>query len=74
MKVPGKAWLQFEIIPQGASEMRIIQTAFYEPKGLMGYLYWYVLYPIHRVIFQGMITAIAHKAEHMPINREKTPV
>jgi len=59
MKVPGKAWLQFEIIPQGASEIRIIQTAFYEPKGLMGYLYWYVLYPIHRVIFQGMITAIA---------------
>ena len=73
MKVPGKAWLQFEIIPQGASETRIIQTAFYEPKGLMGYLYWYVLYPIHRVIFQGMITAIAHKAERMPINREKTP-
>ena len=73
MKVPGKAWLQFEIIPQSESEVRIIQTAFYEPKGLMGLLYWYVLYPIHRVIFQGMIIAIAHKAESLSITREKTP-
>jgi Protein of unknown function (DUF2867) len=72
MKVPGKAWLQFEIIPQGESRVRIIQTAYYEPKGLMGHLYWYVLYPIHRVIFQGMITAIAHKAESLSITREKT--
>ena len=73
MKVPGKAWLQFEIIPQGESEVRIIQTAYYEPKGLMGLLYWYVLYPIHVVIFQGMITAIAHKAQTLSSTREKTP-
>ncbi len=38
MKVPGKAWLQFEIIPQGESEVRIIQTAYYAPKGLIGLL------------------------------------
>jgi uncharacterized protein YbjT (DUF2867 family) len=73
MKVPGKAWLQFEIIPQGETEVRIIQTAFYEPKGLRGLLYWYALYPIHRVIFQGMITAIAHKAESLSLTREKAP-
>jgi len=72
MKVPGKAWLQFEIIPQGESKFRIIQTAYYEPKGLMGQLYWYVLYPIHIVIFQGMIKAIAHKAESLSNSREKT--
>jgi hypothetical protein len=73
MKVPGKAWLQFEIIPQNQSRVCIVQTAFYEPGGLMGQLYWYVLYPIHTVIFQGMITAIAHKAESLSITREKTP-
>ncbi|MGZ3616132.1 MAG: DUF2867 domain-containing protein [Ktedonobacteraceae bacterium] len=65
MKVPGKAWLQFEIIPQNETRFRIIQTAFYEPDGLLGLLYWYVLYPIHTVIFQGMIAAIAHKAESL---------
>jgi hypothetical protein len=70
MKVPGKAWLQFEIIPQNESRVRIIQTAFYEPDGLMGLLYWYVLYPIHIVIFQGMIIAIAHRAESLSNSKE----
>jgi hypothetical protein len=65
MKVPGKAWLQFEIIPQNDTRVCIIQTAYYEPDGLMGLLYWYVLYPIHIAIFQSMITAIAHKAESL---------
>jgi hypothetical protein len=73
MKVPGKAWLQFEIIPQGETEVRLIQTAFYEPDGLAGLLYWYVLYPIHRIIFRGMIAAIAHRAESISITQEKTP-
>jgi hypothetical protein len=72
MKVPGKAWLQFEIIPQDESRVCIIQTAYYDPNGLMGLLYWYVLYPIHIVIFQGMITAIAHKAESLS-NSKKQP-
>jgi uncharacterized protein DUF2867 len=72
MKVPGKAWLQFEIIPQGETGMHLIQTAFYEPKGLMGLLYWYALYPIHIVIFQGLITAIARRAESLSATLEKT--
>jgi len=63
MKVPGKAWLEFEIIPQDESRVRIMQTAYFEPAGLPGLLYWYILYPIHVAIFQGMINAIAHKAE-----------
>jgi Protein of unknown function (DUF2867) len=67
MKVPGRAWLQFEIIPKSSSEVSIIQTAMYEPGGLPGLLYWYVLYPIHRLIFKGMISAIAHKAENLSI-------
>jgi Protein of unknown function (DUF2867) len=70
MKVPGKAWLQFEIIPQNEARVSIIQTAYYAPGGLMGQLYWYVLYPIHIVIFRSMITAIAHKAESLSNSEE----
>ena len=73
MKVPGKAWLQFELIPQGETGVRLIQTALYEPKGLAGLLYWYVLYPIHSVIFRGMIAAIANRAESLSITRGKIP-
>jgi len=61
MKVPGRAWLQYEVIPtQGGS--RIVQTAFFEPKGLGGLAYWYVLYPAHAVIFRGMVRELARRA------------
>jgi hypothetical protein len=65
MKLPGKAWLQFEILPKGVSQRCIIQTAVYEPKGLFGLLYWYSLYPLHRLIFEGLITAIVQKSEQL---------
>jgi hypothetical protein len=73
MKVPGKAWLQFEIIPQDQAGVRLIQTALYEPGGMAGLLYWYVLYPIHSVIFRGMIASIAYRAESLTITRKKIP-
>ena len=57
MKVPGKAWLQYEII-ENDNDCTLVQTAFFAPKGLFGLLYWYGLYPIHRFIFRGLITAI----------------
>ncbi len=48
MKVPGKAWLQFEVtVPEGDSRPLLTQTAFFAPKGLSGLAYWYLLYPLH---------------------------
>lgn len=64
MKVPGKAWLQFEVKRQeGGSRSTLIQTAFFAPKGLAGLAYWYLLYPIHGMIFGGMIHKLAKRAE-----------
>ncbi len=81
MKVPGRAWLQFEVEPArhaaaagrpaaldtggdpgqcadpGAGS-RITQTAVFDPRGLGGLLYWYVLYPVHWLIFRGMLRGI----------------
>ncbi|MEO8576734.1 MAG: SDR family oxidoreductase [Gemmatimonadales bacterium] len=54
MKVPGKAWLQFRATPVEGGTL-LEQTAFFAPKGLAGLLYWYALYPIHRIIFSGLI-------------------
>ncbi len=62
MKVPGRAWLQFEAIPEG-SGTRLVQTALFEPIGLGGQLYWNVLYPIHRIIFSGMVSRVVALAE-----------
>lgn len=55
MKLPGKAWLQFEAFPYGEGQTRLVQTAFFAPKGLSGLAYWYLLYPIHSLIFSGLI-------------------
>lgn len=63
MKVPGAAWLEFRVDPVDARRSRLSQTAFFAPHGLAGLLYWYLLYPIHAVIFSGMARALARRAE-----------
>ena len=63
MKVPGRAWLQFEARPEGAERSTLIQTAYFAPKGLAGLVYWYSLYPIHGPIFSRMLRALARRAE-----------
>jgi hypothetical protein len=63
MKVPGKAWLQFEVrSAPGDSRRTLTQTAYFAPKGLWGLVYWYALYPIHGLIFGGMIRRVAERA------------
>ena len=62
MKVPGRAWLQFEVEPaEGGS--RITQTAVFDPLGLGGLLYWYGLYPVHWLIFRRMLPGIGARGE-----------
>lgn len=62
MKVPGMAWLQFKATPRADGNTLLEQTAFFAPKGLAGFLYWYALYPIHRVIFSGLIDRVSDRA------------
>lgn len=62
MKVPGRAWLQFEVEPAEEGS-RITQTAVFDPLGLGGLLYWYGLYPIHWLIFRGMLRGIARRGD-----------
>ncbi len=61
MKMPGRAWLEFEVVPDGGGAV-IHQTAVFEPAGLPGLLYWYVLLPVHAVMFGGMLRQIAQRA------------
>lgn len=63
MKVPGRAWLQFEAKPQDDGGTLLVQTAFFAPKGLSGLLYWYALYPLHGLIFSRMIQALARRSQ-----------
>jgi uncharacterized protein YbjT (DUF2867 family) len=62
MKVPGRAWLEFRAEPREAGSALLSQTAFFAPHGLTGLIYWYALYPIHALIFSGLVERIARRA------------
>ena len=61
MKMPGRAWLEFEVTPD-ATGSSIRQTAVFDPAGLAGLAYWYGVYPLHARVFSGMLRAIAARA------------
>jgi hypothetical protein len=61
MKLPGRAWLEFEVEPRGDSSL-IRQTAIFDPLGLAGLAYWYVLYPLHKLMFGKMLARIGAAA------------
>lgn len=58
MKLPGRAWLEFEVTGSGGmSTLR--QTAIFDARGLLGRAYWYAVYPLHGLVFGGMLRGIA---------------
>jgi uncharacterized protein YbjT (DUF2867 family) len=62
MKLPGRAWLEFEVSEsEGVATIR--QTAEFDPAGLAGLLYWYGVYPLHVLVFRGMLREIAARAK-----------
>jgi len=70
MRLPGRAWLEFEVEPDGRDSV-IRQTAVFDPAGLWGLAYWYMLYPIHHVLFGGMLKKIAQAA--LEVERKGAP-
>jgi uncharacterized protein YbjT (DUF2867 family) len=61
MRLPGRAWLEFEVSNCGhVSHIR--QTAIFEPSGVAGLLYWYGIYPFHALVFRGMLKGIVRSA------------
>ena len=66
MKLPGRAWLEFEVTGDDFSST-IRQTATFDPVGLLGLIYWYALYPLHQLVLAGMLRGIADKT--LPLNK-----
>ncbi len=58
MKLPGEAWLEFEIVPNKTGGI-LKQTASFRPSGVLGRLYWYSLYPLHSLIFGQLAKRLA---------------
>jgi uncharacterized protein YndB with AHSA1/START domain len=63
MKLPGEAWLQFNLTRQADDRTLLRCSAWFQPRGLAGEIYWYGLYPVHALIFSGMLRTIRNHAE-----------
>jgi hypothetical protein len=70
MKLPGRAWLEFEVTGDG-STATIRQTAIFDPVGLLGRAYWYALFPLHQLVFSGMLRALA-RASLLEVGRRES--
>jgi uncharacterized protein YbjT (DUF2867 family) len=65
LRLPGRGWLQFDVTgleQDRESEVRV--TAIFEPRGVPGLLYWFALYPAHKILFAKMLREISHAAHH----------
>ncbi len=56
MKLPGEAWLEFLV-----QNNTLVQTATFRPKGLLGRMYWFAVYPFHLFVFKGLINKLTRQ-------------
>jgi uncharacterized protein YbjT (DUF2867 family) len=61
LRAPGEGWMEWRVdsTADAAGCVEFAQTALFAPRGLGGFLYWFVLYPLHSFVFRGLIRAIA---------------
>ena len=66
MRLPGDAVLDFSLSPgtgaQGTPTTRLIQTAKFRPKGLASLIYWYLVLPFHKPVFDALSDGIRRAA------------
>jgi hypothetical protein len=63
LRAPGEGWMEWRLDEQSDQSTLVTQTAFFAPRGLPGFLYWFMLGPLHRLVFRGLIRAIRQRSE-----------
>jgi uncharacterized protein YbjT (DUF2867 family) len=62
LKAPGLGWMEWRIQPQSDGSTSLLQIAYFTPIGIQGFLYWYLLLPVHRLVFSGLLKALTRRA------------
>ena len=60
MKMPGLAWLEFRAEPTKDGGTKVTQRAIFVPRGLLGQIYWWTVFPMHGLVFPSMVRHVAH--------------
>lgn len=58
MRLPGEAWLEFELEPGEDGRPTLRQTATFRPHGLAGRAYWFLVTPLHALVFGGLLRGL----------------
>jgi hypothetical protein len=64
LRAPGQGWMEWRTTPDGATTL-LSQTAFFAPRGMIGFAYWYLLWPVHVLVFARLIRAIARRVREL---------
>jgi uncharacterized protein YbjT (DUF2867 family) len=62
LKAPGEGWMEWRADPLPDGKTRLSQTAYFAPRGLWGFAYWYGLAPVHRLVFRGLLRKLAARS------------
>lgn len=61
MKLPGLAWLEFGVEQDYETGGAVLtQVAIFAPKGLFGHFYWWMVWPMHGLVFPSMARSLAN--------------
>jgi uncharacterized protein YbjT (DUF2867 family) len=69
LKAPGLGWMEWRTTSEGDGTL-LSQTAFFAPRGVWGFIYWYFLWPVHVLVFAGLIRVIALRAAELDVAGE----
>jgi uncharacterized protein YbjT (DUF2867 family) len=59
MKLPGEALMEFRVHSAGKGRTELQLLSRFLPRGLAGMVYWYSLYPLHQLVYSGMLRRLA---------------
>lgn len=69
MKLPGRAWLEWEVWRQGDGTAVLQQRARFHPRGIAGRAYWWLLAVPHTIIWRRLIAGLVKAAMDVPTGR-----
>jgi hypothetical protein len=61
MKMPGRAWLEFRVVP-AEGRNRLSLTAHFDPRGLAGKVHWNIFVPFHHLVLANLIKQIEKRS------------
>jgi len=74
MKVPGDAWLEWRVTGISDTKTELRQLARFHPRGIAGRVYWWVLLPIHKVMWRKLAERMVASGQGLEADNDVSSV